>query len=154
MNVVREGLLAKPARRATLALMALLVLLVRGDHPDLRDQWDSLDLKAPLALLGKTDYLDILGSVVRLVSKARQVHLVLLVSLVLRVPQERRVLSENVVTLVLLGLRENKVCQGQLGKKEQRVILVQLVLPGRMVHRVSEDSLESVDFRDPLVRSV
>lgn len=135
-------------------MMAHLVLLVRGAHLDLRDRWDSLDLKAPLAQLVKMDYPDTLGNEVKLVSKARQARLVLLVLLVLRVPQERLVPLGNVVTQVHLDHPENKVCQGLLGKKVQRVTLVQQVLLGRMVHQASEDSLVSEDSLDPLVKLV
>lgn len=144
----------KPAQRVAQVVMAHLVLLVRGDHLDLRDQWGLPDLKDPLAQLGKTVCLDTLGSEGKLVSKARQVRLVLLVLLALRALQERLVPWGNVVTQAHLGHLENKVCPGLQGKKVQRVTLVQQDLSGRMVHQASEDSPVSEDSPDPPVRSV
>lgn len=154
MNVVREDQRGKPALRVAQAMMVHLVLLVRGDHLDLRARWDSLDPKDLLAQPVRTDYLDTLGNEVKLVSKARQAPLVLLVWLVLRVPQERLALLVNVVTQAHLVPPENKASRGLLGKKVQRVILVLRALRGRMVHRASEDSLVNVDSPDPSVRSV
>lgn len=59
------------ARRATLAVMAPLVLLEKGDHQGLKDRLDFLDQKAPLALLGRMDCLGTLDREEKLVSKAR-----------------------------------------------------------------------------------
>lgn len=70
-EVPRENLV----RRVLQVVMALLVLQAKGALKDLKVQLDSLDQKAPLALLGKMGYQDTLGSVVRLDFKARQVPL-------------------------------------------------------------------------------
>jgi len=73
-------------------MTVLQVHQAREDHKDLRDQWVSLDQKALLDLPGKTDCLDTLVSVERLVSKEKLVHQVQEVWLVLRDQLERPVL--------------------------------------------------------------
>lgn len=59
------------AQRATLVVMAPLVLLEKGDHQGLKDQLDFLDQKAPLVPLGRMDCLGTLAREEKLVSKAR-----------------------------------------------------------------------------------
>lgn len=67
------------AQRATLVVMAPLVLLANGDHQGLKDQPDFLDQKAPLVLLGRMDCLVTPDREEKPVSKARPARLAPLV---------------------------------------------------------------------------
>jgi len=70
-------------------VMALLVLLERGDCPDLREPTVSLDQRDLLDLQERTGCPDTLDREEKLVSKVRWVHQGLLELLDLRVHQER-----------------------------------------------------------------
>lgn len=74
VHVGKEALgeaLGNLAQRATLVVMAPLVLLEKGDHQGLKDRLDFLDQKAPLVLLGRMDCLVTPDREEKLVSKAR-----------------------------------------------------------------------------------
>lgn len=81
--------LGSQEQRDLLEVMALLVLLERGDCPDLREPVVSPDQRDLLDHQERTDCLDTLGREEKLVSKVKWVHLDLLESLDLRVHQER-----------------------------------------------------------------
>lgn len=88
---VPEVLQGSLGQRVLQVVMVLLALQVKEALKDLRVQLDSLDQKAPLALLGRMDYQDTLGSVERPDFKARPVPLGQEVSLDLRDRLERLV---------------------------------------------------------------
>lgn len=74
VHVGKEALGEAPgslAQRATLVVMAPLVLLAKGDHQGLKDQLGFLDQKAPLVLLGRMDCLVTPDREEKPVSKAR-----------------------------------------------------------------------------------
>lgn len=88
----REGQgvqLGSQEQRELQEAMALLVLLERGDCPDLREPMVSLDQKDLLDHQERTDCLDTQDREEKLVSKVKWVHLDLLELLDLRVHQER-----------------------------------------------------------------
>lgn len=98
------------APRVTLEGMAQLVLLVKGDHPDLKDPLDFLDRRAPLVQQGKMDFLATLDREVKLASKEKLAPQVPLVLSARRVQLERPVPWAKEVILGLLDLLVSKVC--------------------------------------------
>lgn len=119
--------------RAQQAMTVLQARLVREDLKGLRDQWASLDQRAPLDHLERMGCLDTLASVERRVSKEKLVHQAREVLLGLRDPLEKLVLLVREATLDLLVPPESRVFQVLLARREQREIL---------------------DPRDPLVKTV
>lgn len=89
-------------------VMALLVLLERGDCLDLREPTVSPDLKDHQGLQERTGCLDTLDREEKWVSKAKWVHLGLLELLDLRVQQERLALMVSVATLDHQVHQENR----------------------------------------------
>lgn len=95
----RGALLGNQEPRELQEAMAHLVLLERGDCPDLREPTVSPDQRALLDPQERMGCLDTLGRGEKLVSKVRWVHLDLLESLDLRVHQERQVPWASAATL-------------------------------------------------------
>lgn len=94
----RGAPLGNQEQRELLEATALLVLLERGDCPDLREPTVSPDRRDLLDHQERTGCPDTLGREEKLVSKVKWVHLGLLVSLDLRVLQERPAPWESVAT--------------------------------------------------------
>lgn len=87
----RGAPLGNQEQRELQEVMVLLVLLERGDCPDLREPMVSPDQRDLLDLQERTGCLDTPGREEKLVSKVKWVHLGLLESLDLRVHRERPV---------------------------------------------------------------
>lgn len=109
--------------RAQQAMTVLQARLVREDLKDLRDQWASLDQRAPLDHLERMGCLDTLASVERRVSKEKLVHQAREVLLGLRDLLEKLVPSVREATLDLLAHPESRVFQELLARREPREIL-------------------------------
>lgn len=120
-------------RRAQQAMTVLQARLVREGLKDLRDQWASLDQRAPLGHLERMGCLDTQGSVERRVSKEKPVHQAREVLLGLRDLLEKLDPLVREATLDLLAHPESRVFQVLLARREPREIL---------------------DPRDPLVKMV
>lgn len=149
-EVQRENLV----QRAQQAMMVLQVHLVREDLKDHRDQWASLDPKAPLDHLERTGCLDILASEERRVSKGKLVHLVQEVSLGPRDLLERLVLLVREDTLDLLAHPVSRVFQVLLARRELRGTLDHkdpLVKMGPLAFEASPESEAYLVPRAPLV---
>lgn len=110
-----------PAQRELQEVTALMVLLGRGDCPDLRELMVSPDQRDLRDHQEKTGCLDTLAREEKLVSKVKWVHLDLLESSDLRVHQERPAPSASVATpdpQVHLESRDSLVPQGRRAPRE------------------------------------
>lgn len=117
----RGARLAKLEQRELQEVTALLVLLERGDCPDLREPMASPDQRDPLDHQERTGCPDTLAKEEKLVSKVKWVHLGLLESLDLRVLQERPAPWVSVAILdpqVHLESRDFLVPQGRRAPRE------------------------------------
>lgn len=118
---VLEGQLENQAQREHQEVMALLVLLERGDCQGLREPTVSQDPRDLLDHQERTGCLDTLARGEKLDSKVKWDHLGLLELLDLRVHQERPAPWANVATpdpLVHLESRDFLVPQGRRAPKE------------------------------------
>lgn len=110
-----------PEQRELQEVTALMVLLERGDCPDLREPMVSLDQRDLRDHQERTGCLDTLDREEKLVSKVKWVHLDLLESLDLRVHQERPAQWASVATpdpQVHLESRDFLVPQGRRAPRE------------------------------------
>lgn len=142
----QPGSLVQRALRETTALQAPPV---REDLKDHRGQWVSPDRRAPLARLGRTDFLDILVSAARRVSKEKRVHRAREVSSGRRDPLVRPVPLVSEATPDLLALPESRVFQAPPVKREPRAILDLRDPPVRTVRPASVASPESEVYLVP-----
>lgn len=140
--------------RAQQATMVLQVRLVREALKDLRDQWVSLDQRAPLDHLERMGCPDTLVSVERPVSKEKLVHQA---QEVLSGPRDqlgRLVPLVREATLDPLVHPESRVFQVLLARKEQREILDHRDLLAKMVLLAFEASLEKEVYLAPRAQQV
>lgn len=117
----RGARLGNQEQRELLEAMALLVLLERGDCPDLREPTVSPDQRDLPDHQERMGCLDTLGREEKLVSKVKWVHLGLLESLDLRVHQERPAPWASAATpdpQVHLESRDFLVPQGRRAPRE------------------------------------
>lgn len=140
--------------RAQQATMALQAGLVREGLKDLRDQWASLDQKAPLDHLERTGCPGTLVSVVRRVSKEKLVHQAQEVLSGPRDLLERLVLLVREATLDPLAHLVSRVFQGLLARRERRETLDHRDPPVKTVLPAFEVSLEKEVYLAPRAQQV
>lgn len=140
--------------RAQQETMGLQAGLVREGLKDLRDQWASLDQRAPLDHLERTGCPDTLVSVERRVSKEKLVHLVQEVLSGPRDQLERLGPLVREDTLDPQAHPESRVFQVLLAKRELRETLDRKDPPVKTVPPAFEASLEKEVYLAPRVQQV